>query len=259
MVGVVRNQTNAFQNLRKCRKQENLDIERGAAHSVNWIVLFADIDALVSEIEAEIAQRKKIEAVQIWNVFRPGEVQSQLSAVDGCIAQKIRALHSMIMVAQAMPVSKQEDTVRRNALRRVAQKMSEFRASVRPAQMSVADVIESEDDPGFTGEQTRILQTRRQIMATNAREIEGIHTSIVELSEIFRDFQRIVTDQGTVLDRIDYNIDQTMHNVVKAKKEIEQAETYQKGQMSKIGLLVFLLIFFCVVFVSFVRVVIKLL
>lgn len=46
-------------------------------------------------------------------------------------------------------------------------------------------------------------------------EINDIARGIMEVAEIFKDLQTLVIDQGTLLDRIDYNIE-TMHTHVQA-------------------------------------------
>lgn len=60
------------------------------------------------------------------------------------------------------------------------------------------------------------------------REIAQIAEGIIELAEIFKDLQTMVIDQGTLLDRIDYNIETMNVNVKQADKELVQGAVYQK-------------------------------
>ena len=50
---------------------------------------------------------------------------------------------------------------------------------------------------------------------TKEREkaINSVAESVTELAEIFREIQVLVIDQGTILDRIDYNIEQAATRV----------------------------------------------
>jgi syntaxin 16 len=63
------------------------------------------------------------------------------------------------------------------------------------------------------------------------------------LAEIFKDLQTMVIDQGTLLDRIDYNVETMYVNVKQADKELIQGAHYQKRtQKCKIILLLVLII-----------------
>lgn len=60
------------------------------------------------------------------------------------------------------------------------------------------------------------------------REIEEIAQGIIDLSDLFRDLQTMVIDQGTMLDRIDYNVECMATDVQAADKELNVASGYQK-------------------------------
>ncbi|XP_056635723.1 syntaxin-16 [Diorhabda sublineata] len=93
-------------------------------------------------------------------------------------------------------------------------------------------------------ENTRFAQEREQ-------EVNSIVKSIVDLNEIFKDLSQMVVDQGTVLDRIDYNIEQTSIQVHEGFKQLQKADAYQRKNRkicaivvlaSSIIVLIFLLI-----------------
>ncbi len=86
-------------------------------------------------------------------------------------------------------------------------------------------LLESEADKSFS--QSTLQQTAQKrfqrndaIIAQREREINDIANGIVELSEIFQDLQNMVIDQGTMLDRIDYNVERMVVNVEAAEKEL---------------------------------------
>ena len=57
-----------------------------------------------------------------------------------------------------------------------------------------------------------VEQNSRQVEQRD-EEIRRIVESIAELQSIFSDLANLVADQGTVLDRIDYNMEQTVVKV----------------------------------------------
>ena len=60
-------------------------------------------------------------------------------------------------------------------------------------------------------------------------DLDNLLNSVNDLAEIYKDMQTLVMEQGTILDRIDYNIDVASTNVSSGKKNIEKAEKYQKN------------------------------
>lgn len=84
------------------------------------------------------------------------------------------------------------------------------------------------------------------------KEIDEIARSITDVADIFKELQTMVIDQGTVVDRIDYNIE-VMHTEVKvAVKELKQASDLQKRtRKRKLMLLLVLLIVGCVLVIIY--------
>ena len=58
-------------------------------------------------------------------------------------------------------------------------------------------------------------------------DINILANSINELSGIFKDLQNVVNEQGTILDRIDYNIEVSYENSQRGLKHIKKAEEHQ--------------------------------
>ena len=86
-------------------------------------------------------------------------------------------------------------------------------------------LMESDADKSFS--QTTLMQTSQRRTGQNdaaieqrEREINDIAKGIIELSDIFRELQTMVIDQGTMLDRIDYNVERMGTEVKSADKEL---------------------------------------
>jgi syntaxin 16 len=64
------------------------------------------------------------------------------------------------------------------------------------------------------------IQNNDRAIDSRTREVNDIAKSIYALAEIFRDLQTLVIDQGTLLDRIDYNIEQVTFTMKAANEEL---------------------------------------
>jgi len=110
-------------------------------------------------------------------------------------------------------------------------------------------LLESDADRNFSQSTLQATSKQKQLHANDAaivqreREIEEIAQGIIDLSDLFRDLQNMVIDQGTMLDRIDYNVERMAVDVKAADKELTVASGYQqKTTKRKIILLLILLI-----------------
>ena len=75
-------------------------------------------------------------------------------------------------------------------------------------------------------------------------DISVLAKSIDELSGIFKDLQNIVQEQGTILDRIDYNINISYENSQQGLKYIKKAEEHQNESCFRnVILLLYIIIF----------------
>ena len=108
---------------------------------------------------------------------------------------------------------------------------------------------ESDADRSFSqstlqaASQQKLLHSNDATIAQREREIEDIAQGIIELSDLFRDLQTMVIDQGTLLDRIDYNVERMNEDVKGADTELKIASGYQrKTTKRKIILLLILII-----------------
>jgi syntaxin 16 len=104
---------------------------------------------------------------------------------------------------------------------------SPFQRSSIPVQNPYSDpsLLESDADKSFsqsTLQQTaqKSFQSNDAVIAQREQEINDIAKGIIELADIFKDLQTMVIDQGTMLDRIDYNVERMAVDVKEAEKEL---------------------------------------
>ena len=84
----------------------------------------------------------------------------------------------------------------------------------------------------------------QQQMKKRNEDINILANSINELSGIFKDLQNVVQEQGTILDRIDYNIDVSYENSQKGLKFLKKAEEHQSESCFRNVILILFVIIF---------------
>ncbi|KAJ2553084.1 Integral membrane protein SED5 [Coemansia sp. RSA 1933] len=107
-------------------------------------------------------------------------------------------------------------------------------------------------DMTMTDEQLQMMESNEQAIAKREGEIAKIHDSITELASIFNQMQEMIIDQGTVLDRIDYNIENANVNLASAADELQTADKYHKQTTANkcivvLGVLVIVLVIILVI------------
>jgi syntaxin 16 len=124
------------------------------------------------------------------------------------------------------------------------------RSSTPVTQNPYTDPAMMDSETDRSSAQSTLLQTaqvrRRGVLDTQIdqreREIEKIAQGVIDLSNIFQELQTMVIDQGTVLDRIDYNVERTAEHVKEAHKELKVATGYQKRSTKRKIILLLILI-----------------
>lgn len=76
------------------------------------------------------------------------------------------------------------------------------------------------------------------------RELTSLLNSINELSQIFKDLQVLVMEQGTILDRIDYNIESAIGTTEDAHKMLVKANKEMKKNCARNAILIMIIIIF---------------
>lgn len=118
--------------------------------------------------------------------------------------------------------------------------------SATPVQNPYNDPALQESDADRSFSQSTLLQTKQQrlrhdpnetLIAQREREIEDIAQGIIELANIFQELQTMVIDQGSMLDRIDYNVERMTVDVKEADKELKVASGYQRRSIKRKAML----------------------
>lgn len=112
--------------------------------------------------------------------------------------------------------------------------------------------IDLNTDGGFFNtQQLAVVDDLTEAVQSRDHEIVKIAQSIEELGAIFKELAVLVIDQGTILDRIDYNMEAVVEHTKTGIQQLEKAEKHQKnarpmkcifGLLALIGLLLIILV-----------------
>ena len=116
------------------------------------------------------------------------------------------------------------------------------------------DLLTNNDDD----EKKNFLYTQEDDLHSQIKkrdeDISVLVKSINELSVIFKDLQNIVQEQGTILDRIDYNINISYENSQKGLQSIKKADEHHKDSCFRNAIL----LLFIIIFVETIMIIYKL-
>jgi syntaxin 16 len=90
---------------------------------------------------------------------------------------------------------------------------------------------------GMTQDQIEQIMLNTDMVNERTKEFERILSSIKNLHDMFKDLNSLIAEQGTVLDRVDYNMTVTVERVSKAKVELKKAAELQKAGTFKLCIL----------------------
>ncbi|KAK5933773.1 hypothetical protein CgunFtcFv8_014228 [Champsocephalus gunnari] len=160
--------------------------------------------------------------------------------------------------------TEQEERLLRNVVSSLAQSLQELSTNFRHTQSGYLKRMknreerskhffdsgplmeEDEDlavyDKGFTDDQLMLVEQNTVMVEEREREIRQIVQSISDLNEIFRDLAGMVVEQGTVLDRIDFNVEQACVKTEEGVKQLQKAEQYQKKNRKMLVILILFVI-----------------
>ena len=87
-------------------------------------------------------------------------------------------------------------------------------------------------------------QENHDYLRKRDEDLTNLLNSINELAQIFKDMQALVMEQGTILDRIDYNIDIASSNITSGKKSISKADKHLKNNCFRNVIIILIVIIF---------------
>eukprot|EP01135_Chromosphaera_perkinsii_P005353 Nk52_evm34s343 gene=Nk52_evmTU34s343 len=157
-------------------------------------------------------------------------IGSTTAHVDSLQESKVARNVKSSLASQVQQLSsnfrKDQSTYLKRLRNREQKEKHYFKSDMLPETSSNLD--EDLFDKGFTDQQLAVLEDNTASIHEREKEIAQIAKSIIELNEVFKEMSVLVIDQGTILDRIDYNIEQVTESVDRGYKQLKKAEEYQQ-------------------------------
>ncbi|KAK0635681.1 t-SNARE [Bombardia bombarda] len=189
---------------------------------------------------------------RIEQMVREGKASGQMSRADETMAKNIQ-INLATRVQEASAGFRKKQSAYLKKLKGMGGLSSPADRSGTPltgggGTYTDPSILESDADRSFSQStlqatsHQKLLQSNDHVISQREREIEDIAQGIIALSDLFRDLQTMVIDQGTMLDRIDYNVERMGTDVKEAAKELTIASGYQKKTTKRKIILLLLLI-----------------
>ncbi|KAI0305601.1 t-SNARE [Multifurca ochricompacta] len=171
---------------------------------------------------------------------RPDVVQHQdLAAMNTQrgLAAKVQELSATFRKKQRVYMEKLQGHAIKNQDLLVASGVTSLRGS---------DALTAVDEDVEAASRSQLVDQQQLEPGLRARdrELTEIAKSIATLAELFKDLSSLVIDQGTLLDSVEYNIEQTATHMNEAVKELVIATRYQKNTGRRKCIFLLLLIIF---------------
>ena len=110
------------------------------------------------------------------------------------------------------------------------------------------DSIETTQTQNFKSTDTKKVDISKE----RNKEIDQIVKTVNDLKEIFQEVAEMVISQGTILDRIDYNIYQGRHNIRRGNREMEEThERLKSGCLRRLNQILIICIFIMSILIIF--------
>lgn len=261
------------------------DVRAGLEHALppEWVEIVETIQKDVKSIRDNLGHLEKLHDLRLKVSFDKDESEQErdIEVLTQAITMTLKKCEgnlkriATIGNAKGTNLPQQERVVRLNVMRNLGAELHTLSQVFRKSQKTFLgrlrgqdeignDVFKGDDsknpitmdealDRGLTDAQMQVLREQERQADDRQKEIIHIAQSINELAQIFRELSVLVIEQGTILDRIDYNIEQTLVKVDAGVVELEKANEYSKKARTIKCILVLLLLVIILVIVIVVK------
>mmetsp|Transcript_52155 Transcript_52155/g.153916 ORF Transcript_52155/g.153916 Transcript_52155/m.153916 type:complete len:428 (-) Transcript_52155:37-1320(-) len=209
----------------------------------------------IKDIRMQLVQLTKAQQRRLLKVVNHDDADKEVEVLSNSVAGLIkgceRSIHAVRM-GTGPNTTMADDEFRMNMQRKLAQQLQEVAQECRQKQKAyMAEVKkrqhQTDVETGVFGDEGRgsssqaageyqpsaaqmqELDNMEEFAAKRSHEIAQIVSSVNDLNTIFKDLAVLVIEQGTVLDRIDYNTEKIYKRADDGRKQMEKAVTRKKA------------------------------
>ncbi|KAK1430030.1 hypothetical protein QVD17_12490 [Tagetes erecta] len=218
-----------------------------------WVDVSDEISGNVQRARAKMADLAKAHAKALMPSFGDGkEDQHRIEALTHEITDLLRKSEKKLKKLSAGGIS-EDSNIRKNVQRSLATDLQSLSVELRKKQSTYLKRLQQQkegpdgvdlemnlngkqsrrdddefDDLGFNEHQMAKLKKSEAFTVEREKEIQQVVESVNELAQIMKDLSVLVIDQGTIVDRIDHNIQNVAASVDEGLKQLQKAERSQK-------------------------------
>jgi len=214
-----------------------------------WVDTVDAIHNEISEIQRFMDKLTSLHASRVGSVFGKDlqDMEGQIEHLTQDITDKFRTVERMLtkVGAATKRAGGQEATIGANVQRNLAKQLQQLSVTFRQSQRKYLAEVQAQKQGGddkfgidlnaaadgdfFTTQQVQVVDNLQEAIQSRDQEIAKIAQSIEELGTIFKELAVLVIDQGTILDRIDYNMEAVVEHTKTGIQQLEKAEKSQKN------------------------------
>ncbi|KAK2975131.1 hypothetical protein RJ640_013722 [Escallonia rubra] len=217
-----------------------------------WVDVSEEVAANVQRVRAKMAELAKAHTKALMPSFGDGkEDQRRIEALTHEITDLLKKSEKKLQRLSASGPS-EDSNVRKNVQRSLATDLQSLSMELRKKQSTYLKRLQQQkegpdgvdlemnlngnhsredddfEDLEFNEHQMAKLKKSEAFTAEREREILQVVESVNEIAQIMKDLSVLVIDQGTIVDRIDYNIQNVASSVEEGFKQLQKADRTQK-------------------------------
>lgn len=239
-----------------------------------WVDSKDGVEGIISYLEEGLRKLEELHKERIvvrFNEENEADLDRNIDNTSRAMTKKFKEAEDKLRDIGRIDskISDSEATIRKNVQRKLATRLQtislDFRKSQKDYMMKLqslkgGDSIFGNDSSmnssanstssAFLMSQEEEQESLSKKIQHRDQEITKIAKSVQELAVIFKELAALVIEQGTILDRIDYNMDMVVDRTERGVKELEKAEQYSRSNRANyciFALVVLIVIFFAMI------------